>query len=305
MAKTIKFNLICDNTPVRTLEDLQENFVIEDVLAYYNDKLLHRWLKVRGYSEELAKVEGITSSDEMDIIKELIEIFNVSVDKSKVDEEVYMLQFLAEREKLYAEYDRTHYLSKKVIEDYKNGYIELIKKIINNPSDISIIKSCIKEMVENYDWVLELNHRDLFNDLLEKSKLAVMCLLMNEKLRSYYLPIEMKKEDGTVINDLTAGSDKFVMYSSICAMIKNGSLEEEFGDNLHIFSGETEGYWRDLETKDKKYMIISMDNGDFVRSAGLQNGDKSSNDVREKFLILDGIDYKSNYATHKLKYMEV
>lgn len=52
-------------------------------------------------------------------------------------------------------------------------------------------------------------------------------------------------------------------------------------------------------------MIISMDNGDFVRSAGLQNGDKSSNDVREKFLILDGIDYKSNYATHKLKYMEV
>lgn len=88
-------------------------------------------------------------------------------------------------------------------------------------------------------------------------------------------------------------------------MVKNGSLEEEPGDNLHIFSGETEGYWRDLETKDKKYMIISMDNGDFVRSAGLQNGDKSSNDVREKFLILDGIDYKSNYATHKLKYMEV
>lgn len=26
MAKTIKFNLICDNTPVRTIEDLQNNF---------------------------------------------------------------------------------------------------------------------------------------------------------------------------------------------------------------------------------------------------------------------------------------
>ena len=25
MAKTIKFNLICDNTPVRTIEDLQNN----------------------------------------------------------------------------------------------------------------------------------------------------------------------------------------------------------------------------------------------------------------------------------------
>ena len=27
MAKTIKFNLICDNTPVRTIEDLQNNYV--------------------------------------------------------------------------------------------------------------------------------------------------------------------------------------------------------------------------------------------------------------------------------------
>ena len=52
MAKTIKFNLICDGNPVRTIEDLQNNFSIEDVLAYYNNKLLHRWLKVRGYEGE-------------------------------------------------------------------------------------------------------------------------------------------------------------------------------------------------------------------------------------------------------------
>ena len=57
MAKTIKFNLICDNTPVRTIEDLQNNFSIEDVLNYYRNGLLCRWLKVRGYEEELKKVE--------------------------------------------------------------------------------------------------------------------------------------------------------------------------------------------------------------------------------------------------------
>ena len=55
MAKTIKFNLICDNTPVRTIEDLQNNFSIEDVLDYYRNGLLCRWLKVRGYEEELKK----------------------------------------------------------------------------------------------------------------------------------------------------------------------------------------------------------------------------------------------------------
>lgn len=52
MAKTIKFNLICDNKPIRKIEDLQNNFSIEDVLAYYNNKLLHRWLEVRDYKEE-------------------------------------------------------------------------------------------------------------------------------------------------------------------------------------------------------------------------------------------------------------
>ena len=52
MAKTIKFNLICDNTPVRTIEDLQNNFSIEDVLDYYRNGLLCRWLKVRGYEEK-------------------------------------------------------------------------------------------------------------------------------------------------------------------------------------------------------------------------------------------------------------
>lgn len=70
MAKTIKFNLICDNTPVRTIEDLQNNFSIEDVLDYYRNGLLCRWLKVRGYEKELKKVEEIRSEDSMGIIED-------------------------------------------------------------------------------------------------------------------------------------------------------------------------------------------------------------------------------------------
>ena len=55
MAKTIKFSLICDGNPVRTLEDLKNNFSIEDIITYFNNKLLHRWLSVRGYNVELEK----------------------------------------------------------------------------------------------------------------------------------------------------------------------------------------------------------------------------------------------------------
>ncbi len=49
MAKTIKFNLILDDKPVRTIEELQENFCIDDILEFYEKGLLQKWLKVRGY----------------------------------------------------------------------------------------------------------------------------------------------------------------------------------------------------------------------------------------------------------------
>lgn len=49
MSKTIKFNLICDGNPVRNIEDLRDNFSIEDVLKVFHNGLLVRWLGVRGY----------------------------------------------------------------------------------------------------------------------------------------------------------------------------------------------------------------------------------------------------------------
>ena len=52
MAKTIKFNLICNDKPIRNIDNLQDNFVIDDIIEYYHNGLLQRWLKVRGYEEE-------------------------------------------------------------------------------------------------------------------------------------------------------------------------------------------------------------------------------------------------------------
>ena len=51
MAKTVKFNLILDGFPVRNLEGLREHFSIEDMLEYYNNGLLVKWLDVRGYGK--------------------------------------------------------------------------------------------------------------------------------------------------------------------------------------------------------------------------------------------------------------
>lgn len=305
MAKAIKFNLICDQNPIRTIEDLQNNFSVEDILAYYKNKLLHRWLHVRGYNTELDAISAITSTDSMDIIKELIHIFGISEDVDKIEESIYILKYLEERKERIAAYEKENYKVTSIIKDYKNGYQKLVEGILKNPYNPALIKANIKEIVTNYAWVLELNHRSLFNQLKNTSQLAVMCLLMNEISRKYYLPVEKKLADGKAALDTAQDIDKNMMFKHICLMIQRSDFAAELGKNLLSFSGVTDGYWKDLEPKGKKYMIISIDAGDYVRAAGKLGGDLSKADITNKFIILDGVDYKSNSNTNKLLYMEV
>lgn len=332
MAKTIKFNLICDDKPVRTIEDLQENFSIEDVLKYYQNGLLLRWLGVRGYEAEYKKVSEIREIETLEIVKELIKIFDVEADEKKVEEGVYMLQFLEERKALCEAYKQDSFKAQGIIDDYQTGFKKLIDGIIENPNDVARIKANVAELMSGYKWAMDLNHRQLFWDLKDLSPLAIMCFLMNDEARKYYLPMPVKKDDtsndgkeekkvnaavavaaafvkkeddSAVTYDTENNADKRNMYIAICSMLKESDFVFRLGDNLHIFAGVTDGYWKDLETKGKKYMIISMGLGDFVRSAGLQGGDLASTDIENKFVIVDGIDYKSNSASRQLLYMEV
>ena len=334
MAKTIKFNLICDDKPVRTIEDLQENFSIEDVLKYYQNGLLLRWLEVRGYEAEYKKVSEIREIEALEIVKELIKIFDIEADEKKVEEGVYMLQFLEERKELCEAYKQDSFKVQSIIGDYQTGFKQLIDGIIENPNDVARIKANIAELMSGYKWAMDLHHKQLFWDLKERSPLAIMCFLMNEEARKYYLPMPMRKgeasdsdekekkvniaaaavaavfekkeDDSTAVSyDTENNADKRVIYNAICSMLKSSDFVSRLGDNLHVFAGVTDGYWKDLETKGKKYMIISMGSGDYVRSAGLQGGDLASTDIENKFVIVDGIDYKSNSSSRQLLYMEV
>ena len=306
MAKTIKFNLICDEKPIRTIEDLQHNFSVEDVLEYYNNRMLHRWLRVRGYDSELQKVNAITSDDHMEIIKSLIAIFHIAADEKDVEESVYALRHTEERRQILDMYERRNYESKNVIASYEAGYRLLVEEILENPKDAALIKANISELATNYAWVFELNHREVFNRLWwSESYLAVMCLLMNENTRPYYLPIRTVHEDGSVSLDTEKNDDKRVMFNRVCQKIKDAKFIEILKDHIITFAGETDGYWKDLEPKGKKYMIIHMGQGDYVRAAGHSGGDLSAAAIKEQFVILDGIDYKSNSNSRMLIYMEV
>lgn len=332
MAKAIKFNLVCDNNPIRTIEDLQNNFSIEDMLSYYDNKLLHRWLNVRGYETELEKINTITSTDSLIIIQELIKIFNVEVDSDKISEGIYILKYLNEQKELTNIYKDNNYNVNLILDDYEQGYNQLthilidyantdnaitIKDDLDTPittSSITIkdksnklakVKAAINEISNKYQWIFQLDHRNLFYTLKSESPISILCLLMNESFRKYFLPIKLKDEYDEIYFDTAKNKDKKIMYQSLCSLLNSNDFINSLGDNLKKFSGETDGYWKDLEAKGKKYLILSIGSGDYIRSAGEAGGDLSYNDVHEQFLIVDGIDYKSNNSYNKLLYMEV
>lgn len=305
MAKTIKFNLICDNSPVRTIEDLRDHFSIEDVLEYYHNGLLERWLRVRGYEKELGQVSELISKDSAEIVKSLIRIFEISIDAEELDKSIYILEYQKKRKERYQLYEEESYNVSNIINDYEDGYNQLVNRILNHTHDISLVKAAIAELIENYEFAFRLNHRELFYLIADKSWLVLMCLIMNESAREFYLPVQVNDDRKNPVFDIEKNRDKSAMYKYLCDIADYDQFIFYIGEHAKMFEGETEGYWKDLEPKGKKYMILQMEEGDQVRSAGVTGGGLSYEQIKNKFVILDGIDYKSHDCTHELFYMEV
>ncbi|RAZ25168.1 hypothetical protein [Campylobacter hyointestinalis] len=59
MAKKIKFNLQVNGASVSSLESLQNNFNIEDIMEHFKSGLLMRWLEVQGLETELKELKKL------------------------------------------------------------------------------------------------------------------------------------------------------------------------------------------------------------------------------------------------------
>ena len=255
---------------------------------------------LRGYEEELKKVEEIRSEDSMGIIKELIRIFEIPCDPAEVEKSIYILKYKVESESENEQYKQESYKVEGIIEDYQQGYRSLLNTVFENQNDAAQIKAAIQEIVEKYKWVLQYDYRRVLTELADqKMLLAVMCFLMNEQAREVCFAPDPE--------NLTfpAGSDNYVLYEKIKTMLGQKEIMETLGDNLKSFSGVTDGYWKDLKPKGQKYMLLSIGVGDFARSAGVIGGDLGSAQINGKFPVVDGIDYKSNSSMRTMLYMEV
>lgn len=317
MAKTIKFNLKCDNASVRTLDDLREHFCIQDILDYFKNGLLARWLNVHGYKDELEKLSNIQSTTDEDLVVQIATVLDVECDENIIKESLAIIEYEKDSNKIHQQYAAGLEKENEFLKEYQNRYEALLKEIIENKDDYSKIKAATKSLVKNFSWMLNLNYERLFYKMVDQAPLALFCFISIKELRKYYVPEMSSDSDGTEAWDIDIdyGEDlnkfryfetKRNMYKVLCDLVKSkNQLSSLLGDNLKVYSSNTQRYWKDIEPDDsKKYLILAMEQGAMVRALKDQNEELRCADINEKFVVLKGIDYKNNTSS-KLFYMEV
>jgi len=292
MAKTIKFNLILDNYPVRNIEGIQEHFSIEDILKYFDNGLLLRWLDVRGYTNQYEAVAAIDkNTDKKTIIMELIKIFEVvELGDSEIEKAVGILSYLDEEKKLNAIYKENAFGKKQVIDDYHSGYTALVMHMEENKDNLAVLKADAIQMEKEYFGLFELNHYELYFRLVVSAPKALFAILTRDAFRKFWIGEEANAK----------------IYTSVkSALLTTSKAKEILGDDLKIVRRNTQAMWDPIERPEVKLMVINIATGAFIKNAGNFFEKLGSTDVNNKLIKFDGLEYQCNNESFELLYMEV
>lgn len=280
MIKAIKFNLILDGKPVRNLDELRDNFNIEDILTSYRNGSLKRWLETRGLEEELSKLKNIPD-DDVEAAKALCRIFHAKATDEQIEMAAYPFKFRRRELEQLERYTNLEVQRTRIISDYHEGYTKLLLDIEKRSADYPFIKSAVAEMFSRYLGLYMLSAKDFYERFI-KHPLVILAMLANNNMRPL-IAFDLSR----VWQDLM----------------------QEWPDppppHIQSFAGETEGYWKDLKPKGTRCLIITMESGNLIRNSGKSGEEIKADEVNGKFPILDGIDYKSKNSYHQLIFMEV
>lgn len=292
MAKTIKFNLILDNYPVRNIEGLQEHFSMEDMLKYFDNGLLLRWLDVRGYEKQYEQVSAIDkNADKKTIVVELVKIFEVvDLDDSDIEKAIGILSYLDEEKELNAIYKENAFAKNQVIDDYHSGYAALVMHMEENKDNMAILKADAIQMEREYFGLFELNHYELYFRLVASAPKAIFAILTIDSFRKFWIGEDANSK----------------IYASVkVALLAASKAKEILGDDLKIVKRNTQAMWDPIERPEVKVMVISIVAGTFIKNAGNFSEKLGKTDVNEKLVKFDGLEYQCNNESFELLYMEV
>ena len=246
MAKIPKFNLTMDGELVRSIEELQNNFSVDDILDHFESKRLHKWLKSRGFTDYLTKVEAIEYDDKTAIIKPLMDIFEIEYSDEDLTDILDQLKYVPDKKNKDTNESAQKDMTKSTVDplssdrsgsvnlDYESQkYDELVKEIINDPENLELIKKNIDLLASKYYAFFSRDALNLFYKLSKHSHLALFAILDNHKAIRPYLPF-FEKEYNSYITSLFNKDFKTLFNKTAEKVFHEGNLAENYKLFPHI-----------------------------------------------------------------------
>ena len=296
MAKRIKFNLIIDNTPVRDLKGLRNNFNLDDLLSYFKSGVLQRWLEVRGYREELQKVEKVEQELSIDeVARKLINIF--LPDAIPTSKEIYHLHFLEERREFLETIERNRKYYKTIVQDYHDRYEKLKKRLIQNSEDLQFLLAGISEIENQFLPLFQLEATKLLDFYGENHILIAIAFLLNRNLRKYILE---NREIKSKLANIIQIRDRQIkeIYNQFKSF---RGLDEKYKSKVRTYQGDTSQKWIRIEEDD--VLILQSNAGTKLRD--IYEPEQEYSHVYAKGSILRGLEFHSFKDSHYVKYIRL
>ncbi|WP_426273726.1 hypothetical protein [Exiguobacterium sp. R-17] len=127
--KPIKFNLLLDGKIVRSLDEMKDNFNIDDIYDLFNKRILQKWLRLQNEVSIAEELELITTVDPKIAIERILAAFGY--DPGKMQTEIYAHLYgrtYREEVAVAISENKSH---AEMIEDYHKNYLYL-KEALHN-----------------------------------------------------------------------------------------------------------------------------------------------------------------------------
>lgn len=184
MAKAIKFSLMVDGYPAKSMDDIRENFNISDLLAAVENGALLRWLKSRSLDDEAAAVEALSKeTDIMARAKALVRVVDASISDAEVEEAVWPLKLQAKEKETQPSASGTKVQKDEVISAYHEGYSALCRELEEKSGDYSFVKAAIAQIFADYKGLYLLDKNAFYARYITAHPLVILAMLANQDMR--------------------------------------------------------------------------------------------------------------------------
>lgn len=309
--KTIKFNIVVNDTVIRSVEQLKNNFNIDDVYELYSKGILQKWLLLKNEQLLAEKLDAISTKNIKEIISEILSVFEYT--NEDVETSAFAFVYRIEYKEKLEEFKTNAQKYESLVEEYHSDY-EYLKQKLSNPEmfidynttntmdddylnseeyyiqkakEFSLIKTAVNEIAERYIRLFKLDVVTFFDEYMDHNPIVIMACMMNNKL------VDILLEDQYIKNQLEM---KF----------NNTDLLNALNPHLQVYQGSTEGMWKYLGDKDKSYLVINITTGGC--RVGEQNAldvDFDHSQINGKYKLLKGLLFKSSSSTQHVQYLEV